>query len=217
MSKKYDVCIIGSGAGAAPVALTLARAGYSVVVLEKGPWFSKDDFYKDELACCRRSVYTPKLVDEQHVIEDTDSDGNWVGEATSDSGWDFWNGNCVGGSSNVMSGFFYRLKPQDFRLRSEFGAIEGANVVDWPISYDDLESYYTLVETEVGISGRFTDHPFAEPRSSKDFPYPPTTEHPISSHIDAACRSLGLFSLPVPRAILTLDKGDRRSCEYSGF
>ena len=217
MNKSYDVCIIGSGAGGGPVALTLAKAGYSVVVLEKGPWFTENDFYKDELACCRRSVYTPKLADEQHVIEDSDSDGNWVGEATSDSGWDFWNGNCVGGSSNLMSGFFYRLKPEDFRLRSEFGAIKGANIVDWPISYDDLEPYYTLVEKEVGVSGRFTDHPFAEPRSSKDFPYPPTTEHPISRQIDEACRNMGLFSLPTPRAILSRDKGNRRSCEYSGF
>lgn len=217
MSNDYDVCIIGSGAGGGPVALTLAKAGYSVVVLEKGPWFTENDFYKDELACCRRSVYTPKLSEEQHVIEDTDSDGNWAGEATSDSGWDFWNGNCVGGSSNLMSGFFYRLKPEDFRLRAEFGPIKGANVVDWPISYEDLEPYYTLVEKEVGVSGRFTDHPFAEPRSSKDFPYPPTQEHPVSGWIDEACRSMGLFSLPTPRAILSRNKGNRRSCEYSGF
>ena len=217
MSKSYDVCIIGSGAGGGPVALTLAKAGYSVVVLEKGPWFTENDFYKDELACCRRSVYTPKLSAEQHVIEDTDSDGNWVAESTSDSGWDFWNGNCVGGSSNLMSGFFYRLKPEDFRLRSEFGAIKGANVVDWPISYDDLEPYYNLVEKEVGVSGLVTDHPFAEPRSSKDFPYPPTTEHPISRQIDEACHNMGLHSLPTPRAILSREKDNRRSCEYSGF
>ncbi len=215
--KDYDVCIIGSGAGGGPVALTLAKAGYSVVVLEKGPWFSEKDFYKDELACCRRSVYTPKLSEEQHVIEDADSDGNWVGESTSDSGWDFWNGNCVGGSSNLMSGFFYRLKPEDFRLRSEFGAIKSANVVDWPISYEELEPYYAMVEKEVGISGSFTDHPFAEPRSSKDFPYPPTQEHPISRHIDEACDSMGLHSLPTPRAILSRDKDSRKSCEYSGF
>ncbi len=213
----YDVCIIGSGAGGGPVALTLARAGYSVLVLEKGPWFTEHDFYKDELACCRRSVYTPKLSEEQHVIEDSDSDGNWVGEATSESGWDFWNGNIVGGSSNLMSGFFYRLKPEDFRLRSEFGEIKDANVVDWPISYDELEPYYALVEKEVGVSGRFTDHPFAEPRSTSDFPYPPTREHPVSQQIDKACHSMGLHSLPTPRAVLSQNKDNRRSCEYSGF
>ncbi|MFW2440953.1 MAG: GMC family oxidoreductase [Arenicellales bacterium] len=217
MNIDFDVCIIGSGAGGGPVALTLARAGYSVVMLEKGPWFTEQDFYKDELACCRRSVYTPKLSEEQHVIEDADSDGYWLAESTSDSGWDFWNGNLVGGSSNLMSGFFYRLKPEDFRLLSEFGPIKGVNVVDWPISYDDLEPYYTLVETEVGVSGHFTDHPFAEPRSSKDFPYPATTEHPISRQFDKACHDLNLYSLPTPRAILSRAKGNRRSCEYSGF
>lgn len=214
---EYDICIVGSGAGAGPVALTLSQAGHDVVILEKGPWFTENDFYKDELACCRRSVYTPKLSEEQHVIEDTDSNGNWVGESTEDSGWDFWNGNFVGGSSNLMSGFFYRLKPQDFRLLSEFGPIKGANIADWPISYEDLEPYYTLVESEVGVSGRVTRHPFAEPRSSKDFPYPPTMEHPVARHIDAACSRLNLHSLPTPRAILSRDKGNRRSCEYSGF
>jgi len=217
MNKEYDICIIGSGAGGGPVALTLAKAGYSVLILEKGPWFTEKDFYQDELACCRRSVYTPELSDEQHVIVDVDSDGQWVGEPTSESGWDFWNGNIVGGSSNLMSGFFYRLKPEDFRLLSEFGPIKGANVVDWPISYDDMEPYYTLVETEVGVSGRFTDHPLAEPRSSKDFPYPATLEHPVSKKFDQACERLGLYSLPTPRAILSRRKDNRRSCEYSGY
>ncbi|MEN8802006.1 MAG: GMC family oxidoreductase, partial [Thiogranum sp.] len=217
MDHDFDVCVIGSGAGAGPVVLTLAEAGYSVLVLEKGPWFKEQDFYKDELACCRRSVYTPQLTDEQHVIEDLDSEGDWVGEATSDSGWDFWNGNCVGGSSNFMSGFFYRLKPEDFRLLSEFGPLADANIADWPISYADLEPWYSRVESEVGIAGKIVDHPLAEPRSTADFPYPPTHEHPIAKRIDSACRQLGLHPLPTPRAILSRAKDKRRSCEYSGY
>ena len=222
MTKDYDVCVIGSGAGGGPVAYTLANAGFSVVVLEKGPWLKEDDFYKDELACCRRSVYTPNLKDEQHVIEDyagRDEDGNyrWRAEPTSESGWDFWNGNCVGGSSNFMSGFFYRLKPEDFRLKSEFGDISGANVADWPISYDELEPYYTKAESLVGISGRVVKHPQLEPRSTKDFPYPPTLEHPISQIIDRACHDLDLNPLPTPRAILSHAAMQRRGCEYSGY
>jgi choline dehydrogenase-like flavoprotein len=217
MERDFDVCVIGSGAGAGPVALTLSEAGHSVVVLEKGPWLTEQDFYKDELACCRRSVYTPQLADEQHVIEDLDSAGEWVGEATSESGWDFWNGNCVGGSSNFMSGFFHRLKPEDFRLLSEFGPVAGANIADWPISYQDLEPWYTRVESEVGISGRVVDHPLAEPRSTRNFPYPPTQEHPIAGRIDSACRRLGLHPVPTPRAILSRAREQRRSCEYSGY
>lgn len=213
----YDVCVIGSGAGGGPVAYELAQAGYSVAVLEKGPWLTEQDFFKDELACCRRGVFTPDLADEQHVIEESSDDGEWFGEPTSESGWDFWNGNCVGGSSNFMSGFFYRLKPEDFRLRSEFGPIAGANIVDWPISYADLEPYYTKVESKIGVSGRVVQHRFLEPRSTDEFPYPPTLEHPVSREIDQACTALGLSPLPVPRAILSRRMGARRSCEYSGY
>jgi len=199
------------------VALALAEAGYSVVVLEKGPWFTEKNFYKDELACCRRSIYTPRLWDEQHVIEDTDGSGNWKGTPTFDSGWDFWNGNCVGGSSNFMSGFFHRLKPEDFRLLSSFGPIYEANIVDWPISYDDLEPYYTKVEAEVGVSGRIVPHPNMEPRSTTDFPYPPTAEHPIATWIDEACVKLGVNSIPVPRAILPHAAMGRGACSYSNY
>ena len=217
MSKDYDVCIIGSGAGGGPVALELAKAGKSVLILEKGPWLTEKDFYKDELACCRHSVYTPQLADEKHVIEEQYRDGSWQGESTEESGWDFWNGNVVGGSSNFMSGFFYRLKPKDFRLLSEFGSIKGANIADWPISYDELEPYYTKAETEIGISGQVEQHQHQEPRSTKAFPYPPTTEHPIVKHIDKACDQLGFTSLKTPRAILSKPDMGRQSCEYSGY
>ena len=79
-----------------------------------------------------------------------------------------------------MSGYFHRLKPVDFALRSTFGEIKGANVVDWPISYDELEPYYAQVEREVGVSGKVVKHPHLEPRSS-DFPYPPLVDHPVAS------------------------------------
>jgi len=217
MDYDFDICVIGSGAGGGPVAYELAKAGHSVLVLEKGPWFKTEDFFKDEIVCCRRSVYTPNLRDERHVIEDTDNDGNWVAESTYETGRDFWNGNMVGGSSNLMSGFFHRNKPMDFRLLAEFGPIEGANVVDWPITYEDMEPYYAKVEREVGVSGRVVEHPYQEPRSTPDFPYPPTAEHPISGWIDTACKKLGYQVFPVPRAILPQPAMGRNACSYSNY
>jgi choline dehydrogenase-like flavoprotein len=221
MSVDYDVCVIGSGAGAGPIALTLTEAGYSVVVLEKGPWFSEDDFFKDELACCLRKVYTSNMRKEPQVAEQEDDDGNWHSAPTWRSSLNFWNGNCVGGSSNFMSGYFHRLKPIDFKLLSTFGPIEGANMVDWPIDYDELEPYYDKVERVVGVSGRALEHPHAEPRSSRDFPYPPLREHPIAEHIDKACEKLGMFPFPTPRAILSHSGVDsaagRGGCNYSGY
>ena len=84
-----------------------------------------------------------------------------------------------------MSGFFHRMKPDDFRLLSKYGAVEGANVADWPISYEELEPWYTLAERLIGVSGRAERAPYGEWRSMPDFPYPPTQEHPITAHFDA--------------------------------
>jgi len=96
MEKKYDVCIIGSGAGAGPVAYELALAGYQVLILEKGPWIKTKDFSKDEIVSSRRSVYTPNLKDEPQVIEKQNSEGEWIARSNFITGQDMWNGNCVG-------------------------------------------------------------------------------------------------------------------------
>jgi len=123
----------------------------------------------------------------------------------------------VGGATNLMSGFFQRLKPAGFRLRSEYGPVEGGSVIDWPIGYDDLEPYYGLVERRVGVSGRVVDHPFREPRSTPDFPYPPTGEHPMAGLIERACAELGYRALPLPRAILPVPAMDRGACVYGNY
>jgi choline dehydrogenase-like flavoprotein len=213
----FDICVIGSGAGAAPIIYRFAEAGKKVLVLEKGPWFKTEDFSKDEIVATRRSIYTPNLRDEPQVIEEENREGEWEAESTYESGWDFWNGSMVGGSSNLMSGYFHRLKPKDFKLLSEFGPIEGANIVDWPISYEDLEPYYAMVESIVGVSGQVVDHPFLEPRSTPDFPYPPLAVNEMSSWIDRSCSEMGLHSLPTPRAILSQSVDDRNACYYSNF
>jgi choline dehydrogenase-like flavoprotein len=216
VSYDYDVCVIGSGAGGGPVALRLAQAGYSVLVLEKGPWYTENEFYKDELACCLRDTYKPDRKKEPQVVETEADDGQWIAKSTDQTRWNFWNGSCVGGSSNFMSGYFHRLKPVDFKLKSTFGPIEGANVADWPISYADLAPYYDLVEQEVGVSGRVIDHPHAEPRSKQSFPYPPLQENLIAGLIDKAGHELGMRPFPTPRAILPYSDKGRTGCSYNG-
>ena len=216
-NKKYDICIVGSGAGAGPVAYELSKAGYSVVILEKGPWIKTSQFNKDEIVAARRSVYTPNLKDEQHVIEQKNKKGEWIAKSTYETGRDFWNGNCVGGSSNFMSGYFHRMKPQDFKLLTQYGQIENANIVDWPISYNDLEPYFTKVETTVGVSGKIVEHSTQEPRSTKTFPYPALGENIVSKWIDNAANELGYKMVPVPRGILSKPKDDRNACVYSNY
>ena len=212
----YDVVIIGSGASGGAVAYTLCKAGYKVAVLEKGRLMNREEFSKDELAYCRRDLVTPNLFDEYHTIEEK-VEGKWVSTPTYESGWSFWNGNIVGGSSNFMSGMLHRLHPDDFRLKSKYGDIEGANVVDWPISYDELEPYYTLAEELVGISGHYEKHKFEPWRSTANFTQPPTKENAVVKLLDKSCKAVNVTSLVTPRAVLSKDKPGRNACYYSNF
>lgn len=215
--KHHDICIVGSGAGAAPVAYTLAKNGLDVLVLEKGPWLREADFAKDEIAVSRRSLYKPLLSQEQHVIEYRDDEGKRITVTGAESGWSLWNGSMVGGSSNLMSGYFHRMKPDDFRLKSVYGAIPESNIVDWPVDYATFEPYYEKVERLVGVSGKVVKHRFQEPRSTPDYPYGPTWEQSISQWFDEACEELGFTSIPTPRAVLPYDALGRSGCSYSNF
>ena len=213
----YDICIVGSGAGGSPIAYELSNAGYNVVVLEKGSYLKEEDFSKDEVAVSRRDLYTPLLKDEQHVINEREEDGTVTRYEGSEYSWSFWNGSMVGGSSNLMSGYFHRLKPDDFRLKSKYGEIKGANVVDWPISYEDLEPYYTKVESVIGVSGEVKEHKFLEPRSTKFFPYKSLEVNSATKWFDTACKELKYECFATPRAILPSGSLDRNSCAYSNF
>ncbi|WP_072682290.1 GMC family oxidoreductase [Arcobacter sp. LA11] len=213
---KYDICIIGSGAGAGPIAYELTKAGKKVLILEKGAIYSEKDFSKDEIAFVRRYIVTPKLKDEYHVIEEK-IDGKWYKFPTYETGWSFWNGNILGGSSNFMSGYFHRLKPNDFKLKTVYGKVEGANIEDWPISYEDMEPYYTKVESRVGVSGSITEYKHHEPRSTKEYAYPALEEHPIVNLFDKSCKNLKYTSYKVPRAIISTAKDKRNPCYYSNY
>jgi len=212
----YDVVVIGSGASGGAVAYSLCKAGYKVAMLEKGRLVKRDEFSKDELAYCRRDLVTPNLFDEYHTIEEK-IEGKWVATPTYESGWSFWNGNIVGGSSNLMSGMLHRLHPDDFRLKSKYGEIEGANIVDWPISYEDLEPYYDLTEELVGVSGHHEKHKYEPPRSRANFSQSPTKENAVVKLLDKSCKALDITPLVTPRAVLSKDKGNRSACYYSNF
>ena len=211
----YDVCVIGSGAGAGPIIYELSQKGLKVCVLEKGDIYTEKDFSKDEMVV-RKSIYTPNLKDEYHTIEEF-IDGSWQKFPTYETGWNFWNGSLLGGSSNFMSGYFHRLKPNDFKLASSYEVPKDSNIVDWPISYDDMEKYYEKVERVVGISGKVQEYEFSEPRSTKDFPYAALQENKIVDLIDKSCKELNYKSIKTPRAIITKQKGHRNPCYYSNY
>jgi len=201
-----DAVVVGSGAGGAPVAYELASAGLKVVILEKGRRYRDEDFDHDEIRMCRRSFFTPSIADEPHTLRHGESE-----KATRVTAG--WVSSIVGGGTVHMAGYFHRLHPIDFKLRSTLGGIPKSTVVDWPISYEDLEPFYTRVEQEVGISGVWHAHPFEEPRKS-DYPMPPLAENGIAKQIDEACAKLGYHPFPTPRAIVSQSYRGRQPCMF---
>ncbi len=220
----YDVCVIGSGAGGGATAAALARAGKKVLVLEKGPWYGTDQFLRDEIVQSRRPVFYSDPAKEPQVEEALNQGTHGAGRQSGT----FWNGNIVGGSSLFMSGFWTRLKPDDFKVRSLYGEAAGAQRADWPIGYDDLEPYYAQVEQEIGVSGRLRKLPptLADKRSTA-IPLPPMQEHPFADLVDKVAPGMGLHPAPLPRAVLPEGaqtmaskhhtEDGRDPCDYNGY
>ena len=106
-------------------------------------------------------------------------------------------GRCVGGSSVHFTANFWRFHEIDFIERSKVGEIPGTGFSDWPITYADLEPYYTKVEWEVGVSGLAGASPFDPPRS-KPYPMPPLPVKGSGVVFERGCAEIGLS--PVSRA-----------------
>lgn len=206
--EQVDAVVIGSGAGGAPVATVLAEAGASVVILEKGPYYTSRDFVHDEVKTCRRDFWIPFPQDDPHTLRKGDET-----EATRTR--EGWTSHCVGGATVHMSGFFYRMKESDFRLKTLTGGVQGANVADWPISIDELLPYYDLMEARIGVSGRAGVNPFEARR--RPFPLPPLPPHPSARLFDEAARGLGHHPYPTPRAIVSRTYGRRPPCNLCGL
>ena len=109
---------------------------------------------------------------------------------------------------------FWRLRPVDFNERSLLGEMPGTNFVDWPITYEELEPYYTKVDWEIGVSG--APGPFDAPRS-KPFPMPPMPIKSSGVLMEKAADELGWHAQPEPHAILSKPHNGRAACMNCGF
>ncbi len=115
----------------------------------------------------------------------------------------------VGGSSAHYTANFWRFREIDFIERSVLGAIPGTGLrVDWPITYAELEPYYTKVEWDVGVSGLAGASPFDPPRT-RPYPMPPLPVKSSGVLFERGARKLGLHPFPAPMAINSVPYRDR--------
>ncbi len=187
------VVIIGSGAGGGTLGNELAQKGIDVVVLEAGGRHEYDDFVNDEWASFGQLA--------------------WKDMRTTSGSWrvhrDFpnlpaWIVKAVGGSTTHWAGASLRFQEHEFATLSTYGKIDGANLLDWPITLADLEPYYARAEAKMGVT------------RTGDLPGLPGNNN--FKILEAGARKLGYKECNTGNmAINSVQRDDRNSCRQTGF
>ena len=214
-STEVDFIVIGSGAGGGIMAKQLSVAGFSVVVLEQGGWgkygreheYNKDEWLQLNLGDDDRLMSDParqrntfRRNDKEKAVPGTHSYGCVIGGGTVTYGSSSW-----------------RHLPYEFREVSHDPTIpSGTGMADWPLSYEELEPYYTQAEWEMGISGQRVNSPFFAPMS-KDYPVPAVPLKSSGALLKTAASRLGLTVVPGPLAIITKPYMGRAACVNCGI
>ncbi len=211
--REVDFVIIGSGAAGGVLAKELSTAGFDVVVLEQGPYRTANDFAKhDELKVFMQNelMNHPSWNDFQ-TFRHTD---NEVATVMQNGLPPAFYARTVGGSSVHFTANYWRFHENDFRERSLLGEMAGTGFMDWPISYEELEPYYTKVEWECGVSGE--PGPFDPPRS-RPYPMPALPVKSSGVLFEQGARAMGLHPQVAPLAILSQPYRGRPACVHCGF
>jgi choline dehydrogenase-like flavoprotein len=189
---EVDLIVVGAGAGGGVLTQRLARAGWSVVTLDAGPFWDPDaDWVSDERGSHRLYWTEPRQIGGSNPVP--------LGSNNSGRG--------VGGSMIHYAGYTPRFHPSDFRTATTDGV--GA---DWPIDYRDLKRYYELIEAELPVAGE--DWPWGDPHSY------PHHAHPVGGNGEIFQRGAAALGIPArvgPVAIANGRFGNRPHCIYRGF
>ncbi|MEZ5627205.1 MAG: GMC family oxidoreductase [Rhodocyclaceae bacterium] len=200
MSKTFSkddnsvVVIIGSGAGGGTLADELTRQGVDVVILEAGKHHTQEDFENDEWAMFAKISWLDKRI----------SAGGWHHTETYPN-LPAWIVKGVGGSTMHWSGLALRFMAHEFKTRTTYGHVPGANVLDWPISYEELAPYYEIAERKMGVAGT---------KASGLPPMPPNNHYKV---IEAGARKIGYKDIVRPVASNTRPNDGRPACQQIGY
>src|SRR4051794_13275566 len=165
----YDVIIIGSGAGGGTLVRALAPSGKRILLLERGGWLAREP---------QNWQSHDVFVDNRYVSQDTWYDAD-------DKPFQPQVHYYVGGATKLYGAALYRLRAEDFGELRHHDGLSPA----WPISYDEMEPYYTRAEQLYQVHGARGEDP-TEPPASAPYPHPAVSHEPriqqLSDDLEAA-------------------------------
>ena len=147
MTAPYDlnddgvVVVIGSGAGGGTLGTELALKGVDTVILEAGGRHEIEDFSNDEWGMFGQISWLDKRT----------TSGDWR-VARDFSGLPAWIVKAVGGSTVHWAGASLRFQEHEFKVKTAYGDIPGANLLDWPIDLAEMEPWYAKAEDRMGVT-----------------------------------------------------------------
>ena len=212
-NRHVNAVVIGAGAGGGPVAKELATNGLSVVLFERGGWAKYDDHDDDELISQRTTVlgnaFGPHRDKHWRVFVDQRSGKETI--VYPHEGAYNNNAACVGSGTVSYGAMAWRFMPQDFRMKTTYGHVEGSTLDDWPITYEDLEMYYEKAEWEIGVSGQDPQNPFV-PERKKHLPMPPFEFNREGKMLYEAAKRRGWHPFPIPMLRNSIPYNGRPAC-----
>jgi choline dehydrogenase-like flavoprotein len=189
MANDFDAIVIGSGAGGGTLALHLAQAGKSILILERGPFMPQEKLNWDTSAV---------FLDNRYHTKETwqDKDGKPLHPQQA---------YFVGGQTKVYGAAMFRMRAEDFGVIQHKGGISPA----WPITYSDMEPFYCRAEDIFHVHGDLGCAPPVpggygssfdptEPFHSIKYPYPAFANEPRMQTIEDDVRKLGIHTFPIP-------------------
>jgi choline dehydrogenase-like flavoprotein len=192
-SERYDIIIVGTGAGGGTLAHRLAPSGKRILLLERGDFLPRERENWDPAAV---------FVDARYQAKET-----WYGSdgRAFSPGIHYW----VGGNTKMYGAALFRLRKDDFAEIEH----HGGRSPPWPLAYEDFEPYYCEAEHLYRVHGEHGLDP-TDPPASRPYPYPPVSHEPRIQELHDALEREGHHPFPLPLGVL-LDEKDGKPLRTS--